>query len=193
MPDHIARALEDAGLTAAYEARPPYQRNDWLGWIARARREETRARRLAQMLDELRAGDVYMRMPWRPGRRSDPTGPTPAGTPIDDYLAGLEPTRRATLQQLREDILALAPGAEEGLSYGVPAFRLGGRLLAGFSAASRHLSYLPHSGTVLSGLPAEVLEGYGWSEGALRFPVDRPLPRALVATLLAARRAELGL
>ena len=66
MPQTVADALENEGLTAAYAARPPYQRNDYLGWIARAKREETKAKRLRQMLDELAAGDSYMRMAWHP-------------------------------------------------------------------------------------------------------------------------------
>ena len=53
MPLEVREALERAGLRPAYDARPPYQRNDYLGWIARAKRPETRARRLAQMLEEL--------------------------------------------------------------------------------------------------------------------------------------------
>ncbi|MDE2904222.1 MAG: YdeI/OmpD-associated family protein [Chloroflexota bacterium] len=65
MPAEVERALEDAGLMEAYQARPPYQRNDYLGWIDRARRPETKARRLRQMLDELARGDVYMKMAWR--------------------------------------------------------------------------------------------------------------------------------
>ncbi len=66
MPPDVARALEDRGLMAAYNARPPYQRNDYLGWIARAKRPETQAKRLAQMLDELDRGDTYMKMKWSP-------------------------------------------------------------------------------------------------------------------------------
>ena len=65
MPPEVERALEDAGVMAAYQARPPYQRNDYLGWIDRAKRPETRTRRLQQMLDELAQGDVYMKMAWR--------------------------------------------------------------------------------------------------------------------------------
>ena len=67
MPDFVREALTSLGLMEAYEARPPYQRNDYLGWIARAKREDTRRRRLAQMLDELEAGGAYMKMVWRPG------------------------------------------------------------------------------------------------------------------------------
>jgi uncharacterized protein YdeI (YjbR/CyaY-like superfamily) len=65
MPEFVRKALHDSGLQEAYAQRPPYQRNDYLSWIKAAKREETRARRLQQMLDELRAGDVYMKMAWR--------------------------------------------------------------------------------------------------------------------------------
>ncbi len=71
MPGFVRDALDEEGLREAYDARPPYQRNDYLGWIGRAKREETRQRRLAQMLDELRRGDLYMKMAWgggKPGR-----------------------------------------------------------------------------------------------------------------------------
>jgi len=64
MPDDVRTVLEERGLMAAYEARPPYQRNDYLGWIARAKRPETRQKRLKQMLDELEQGGIYMRMRW---------------------------------------------------------------------------------------------------------------------------------
>lgn len=70
MPDFVWDALDEAGLVEAYEARPPYQRNDYLGWIGNAKRDATRRKRLQQMLDELRRGDVYMKMAWR-GRRQE--------------------------------------------------------------------------------------------------------------------------
>ena len=65
MPEDIARRLDAAHLRGAYEARPPYQRNDYLGWIAGAKRPETRDKRIAQMLEELAAGDRYRKMAWR--------------------------------------------------------------------------------------------------------------------------------
>ena len=68
MPAPVRQALVDRGLLDAYRARPAYQQNDYLGWIARAKRDETRARRLAQMLDELERGGVYMKMRWVPAR-----------------------------------------------------------------------------------------------------------------------------
>lgn len=66
MPAFVKAALVERNLTAAYEARPPFQRNDYLSWIVRARKDETRRKRLAQMLDELEDGDVYMKMRWNP-------------------------------------------------------------------------------------------------------------------------------
>jgi len=67
MPDYIAEALEKSGLWERYRERPPYQRNDYVRWIARAKREETRRKRLAQMLEELQTGGVYMKMEYNTG------------------------------------------------------------------------------------------------------------------------------
>ena len=64
MPQFVREALEQRGLRARYDARPAYQRNDYLLWINKVKREDTKARHLAQMLDELEAGGVYMGMPW---------------------------------------------------------------------------------------------------------------------------------
>ena len=64
MPDFVAAALRDRGLVGQYQARPAYQRNDYLMWINNAKRPETKQKRLAQMLDELAGGGVYMRMKW---------------------------------------------------------------------------------------------------------------------------------
>ena len=64
MPDFVRDALDARGLRASYDARPPYQRNDYLLWISKVKREETRLKHLAQMLDELEAGGVYMGMTW---------------------------------------------------------------------------------------------------------------------------------
>jgi uncharacterized protein YdeI (YjbR/CyaY-like superfamily) len=68
MPPDVRQALKRHGLEGAYRARPPYQRNDYIGWITRAKRPETRERRLSQMLEELARGDRYMKMPYRAAR-----------------------------------------------------------------------------------------------------------------------------
>ncbi len=105
---------------------------------------------------------------------------------IDDYLDGLDEPKRSTLSRLRGDILAVIPDAEQCISYSVPGFKVAGKTIAGFAAFKNHLSYLPHSGSVFPELTEE-LAGYEKSSGALRFPVDQPLPPALVAKLIAVR------
>jgi uncharacterized protein YdhG (YjbR/CyaY superfamily) len=105
---------------------------------------------------------------------------------IDDYLAGLDEPKRSTLQQLRETILSVIPDAEQGIYYRMPAFWLNGKAIAGFVAFKNRVSYLPHSGSVLSALGEEVA-GYTTSKGALQFPIDRPLPRTLVERLIRER------
>lgn len=68
MPDYVREALLEQGLMEAYRSRPPYQQNDYIEWITRAKRQETKERRLARMLDELDRGDKYMNMDYRPKR-----------------------------------------------------------------------------------------------------------------------------
>ncbi len=65
MPEDVRKALEDSGLMTRYRLRPPYQQNDYIGWITRARLPATRQRRLDQMLIELKEGHRYMGMDYR--------------------------------------------------------------------------------------------------------------------------------
>jgi uncharacterized protein YdhG (YjbR/CyaY superfamily) len=112
---------------------------------------------------------------------------TPRG--IDEYLAALDEPKRTTLRELRKTILGIIPNAEECISYGMPAFRLEGKVIAGFAAFKNHLSYLPHSGSVLGELSND-LAGYENTSGSLHFPIDQPLPKALVKKLIASRLNE---
>ncbi|MHB8487623.1 MAG: iron chaperone [Candidatus Dormibacteria bacterium] len=105
---------------------------------------------------------------------------------IDEYLAALDEPQRTTLGELRDTIAGILPDAEQCISYGMPAFRLRGKVIAGFAAFKHHLSYLPHSGSVLSELRDE-LSTFSQSKGALRFPVSQPLHRELVERLIAVR------
>lgn len=109
---------------------------------------------------------------------------------VDEYLQSLDEPKRAALQQLRETIREVAPDAEECISYGMPAFRLHGKVVAGFAAFQHHLSYLPHSGSVIPAL-ADELSGYRSTSGSLHFPIDTPLPRALVERLIATRLEQI--
>jgi uncharacterized protein YdhG (YjbR/CyaY superfamily) len=111
---------------------------------------------------------------------------------VDRYLAALEEPKRRTLEALRTSILEIVPEAEQSLSYGAPAFKIGGKAVAGFAAQKQHLSYLPHSGSVLTSLAGDVA-GYETSKGTLRFALDKPLPKRLVKKLVTARLRELDL
>jgi uncharacterized protein YdhG (YjbR/CyaY superfamily) len=108
---------------------------------------------------------------------------------IDHYLGALDEPKRATLAQLRDTIVAIVPDAEQCISYGAPAFKLRGKTIARFAAFKSHLSYLPHSGSVIPNL-ADETEGYTKTKSSLHFPVDKPLPKKLVKRLLDARMAE---
>jgi uncharacterized protein YdhG (YjbR/CyaY superfamily) len=115
--------------------------------------------------------------------------PAVSAEQIDDYLRGVEEPKRSTLQAPRRTILDVILDAEQGISYRMPAFRSKGKTVVGFAAFKDHLSYLPHSGTVLGQL-ADDLAGYTMTKGSLRFPVDRPLPNAVVKRLIAVRLSE---
>lgn len=109
---------------------------------------------------------------------------------VDAYLAGIEEPKRSTLEAVRRAIRAVVPEAEEGISYGMPAFRVEGKVVAGFAAFESHLAYLPHSGTLLAGL-ADELAGYECTSGSLHFAIDQPLPDDLVERLVEAKLAQL--
>ena len=109
---------------------------------------------------------------------------------IDGYLAALDEPKRSTLEDLRRSILEVIPEAEQGISYGMPAFKVGGKVVAGFAAFKNHLSYLPHSGSVLPELGEDVT-GYESTKGSLHFAVDEPLPKDLVEKLIAVRLRQL--
>jgi uncharacterized protein YdhG (YjbR/CyaY superfamily) len=110
---------------------------------------------------------------------------------VDKYLRGVDEPKCSTLQALRRTILEIVPEAEHGLSHRVPAFRVRGKVVAGFAAFANHLSYLPFSGSVLGQL-ADELQGYTMTKSSLHFPVDRPLPKTLVKKLIAVRLQEIG-
>lgn len=88
-------------------------------------------------------------------------------------------------------LAAMLPDAEEGISYRVPVFKVGGKAVAGYAYAKHHCSYFPHSGSVIDRVEPELLEGYDWSKGTLRFPVDQTPDEALVRRLVEIRLAML--
>jgi uncharacterized protein YdhG (YjbR/CyaY superfamily) len=109
---------------------------------------------------------------------------------IDEYLAPLGPEKRAALEKLRRAIRSAAPRAEECISYGVPGFRLDGRLLVSFAAAANHCAFYPGAAPIEA--HREELTAYDTSKGTIRFPPFRPLPVTLVRKLVKTRVAERG-
>ena len=108
---------------------------------------------------------------------------------IDEYLAPLSNEKRAALEKLRRAIKSAAPKAEECISYGVPAFRLDGRLLVAFGAGAKHCAY--YAGAHPIKAHKDELQVYDTSKGTIRFQADSPLPAALVRKLVKTRVAEL--
>ena len=111
---------------------------------------------------------------------------------IDGYLDAAPEPQRSTLRSLRATILEVIPDAEQCISYGMPAFRLQGKVVAGFAAFKRHVAYLPHSGSVLAELATE-LAGYEQTKGSLHLPIDVAPSRELVEKLIEVRLRQLGL
>jgi uncharacterized protein YdhG (YjbR/CyaY superfamily) len=129
--------------------------------------------------------------PRKPPPRTRAAASRAARTPasIDAYLATLDGERRDLLADLRRSIRAALPEAVECFSYGMPAFRVEGRVVAGFQATARGGSFYPFSGATLVAL-GDALAGFSRTKSALHFTVARPLSAALVRKLLRVRLAE---
>lgn len=110
-------------------------------------------------------------------------------TTIDAYLSTVTGEKRAALDELRQTIRSLVPAAEECISYGIPAFRLDGAIVAGFCATGKGCSYFPFSGSTLRTLSAD-LAAYDMTKSALHFDPEDRLPASLVRKLIKARIAE---
>ncbi len=111
-------------------------------------------------------------------------------TTIDEYLASVTGEKRRALGILRKTIRKIAPDAEECISYRIPAFRLDGKVIAGFCATAKGCSYFPFSGSTLGTLGA-ALQGYGGTKSSLHFDPAAPLSPQIVRKLIKTRIAEL--
>jgi uncharacterized protein YdhG (YjbR/CyaY superfamily) len=109
---------------------------------------------------------------------------------IDRHLKKFSGAQLETLQHLRETIHSIVPNAKETISYGMPAFEIDGKVIAGFDGFKKHCSYFPHSGSILEGIEG-IPEWCEVSKGTLKFPIGRKLPKALVRKMISARRAQI--
>jgi uncharacterized protein YdhG (YjbR/CyaY superfamily) len=113
-------------------------------------------------------------------------GPKPET--VDDYLASVRPDHRAVLERLRRTIRSAAPKAEECISYGIPTFRVGGKMLVSFAAAAKHCSL--YAGALPIKAHRRELAAYSLSKGTIRFQAEDPIPATLVRKLIRTRLAE---
>lgn len=112
---------------------------------------------------------------------------TPA---IDAYLDAVVEPHRSTLIAMRAMLRSILPDADEAMKYGMPAFVVRGKAIAGYAAFKEHCSYFPHSSAVLE-RAGDAVAAYETSKGGLRFAPDRPLPKSLVKRLVRLRLDEL--
>jgi uncharacterized protein YdhG (YjbR/CyaY superfamily) len=192
MPAWIRRALASRGLMEAYRARPPYQRNDYVGWITRAKLPGTQTRRLEKMLEELAQSTHYMNMRWRAPRDSAllevavQRSRRAQFQTIEQYISTCAPEVQTILRKIREVVRRAAPDAEEGISYRMAAFKLNGPLVY-FAAFTNHIGFYPPVRGDTRLLQAVSL--YAGEKGNLRlashrtFPLDRPIPYVLIARI----------
>ena len=124
----------------------------------------------------------------RPINAKTKTAAKPKARTVSGYLASLSSENRAALNKLRKDILAAAPGAEECISYQIPAFRFEGRMLVWYGAWENHCAVYP--GTSIAPFKKELGRFDTGSKGTIRFQADDPLPASLVRRLVKARIAQ---
>jgi uncharacterized protein YdhG (YjbR/CyaY superfamily) len=115
----------------------------------------------------------------------------PAMGVIDDYLEDLGDSQRAELERIRRIVLDRVPDAEEGRSYGMPAFRYKRKPLLGFAARKDHLSLFPFSPHVVAAVKGR-LAGYDLSKGTIRFTEAKPIPEDVIWEILDLRLEEIG-
>jgi uncharacterized protein YdhG (YjbR/CyaY superfamily) len=109
---------------------------------------------------------------------------------MDDYLNGLPPAQNAALARVRAIVERIAPEAEEGVSYGMPAFLHAGRPLLGLRAAKKHLSVFPFSPAAVETVK-DRLPGFDLSKGTIRFSPESPVPEDVLADVVRARKQEI--
>ena len=172
-----------------FDAQAPLQRDriyvSWSETVSMARYIEDWLKSRRLRTDDAARAHVHhaiARYPWKgPLRKQD----------VDHYLAAVPEPQRTTLEAVRATLVALLPEAEQGIAYGVPCFKVGGKGVAGFGFYTNHCTYFPMSGSITAEL-ADDLKHYVTAKGSIQFATDEPLPAELVEHLVDARRREIA-
>ena len=176
-PADLVRALKKtSGAFERWQALSFTHQREHVDAIESAKRPETRARRIAAAVEMVASAGES-----RDGGQ--------ARAKVNAYMARLPPHSRAALQKLRAAVTRAAPGAVESFSYGIPGFRLDGKTLVWCAAWKQHTSLYPITPALLRAHRVDV-KGYATSKGTIRFPIEAPIPTALVRRLVKARAAE---
>jgi uncharacterized protein YdhG (YjbR/CyaY superfamily) len=113
---------------------------------------------------------------------------TPRG--IADYLQAVEPVKRTELERIRTLAKTIVPSAEEAIMYGMPTFKYQGKPFLGLAAHKHHIGIYPYSGEVIEKLK-DLLHEYGLSKGAVRVPVDQPVPESILRSIIECRLEQI--
>lgn len=189
IPSDIKDLLVKNELYDCYLNRPAYQQNDYIGWILRAKKEETRQKRVNQMMDELKNGNVYMNMAYKQKSKNGGSIKMTASRAdlIDAYIAQFPEGTKEKLTELRSIIGEIAPEAEERMSYNMPSFYQNGTLVY-YAAFKNHIGFYPTS----SGIThfEDALKPYKYSKGAIQFKIEEELPASLIQRIVEFRIKE---
>ena len=111
-------------------------------------------------------------------------------TAIDDYLTNVEPSKRQELERIHTLAKKIVPDAEEAIVYGMPTLKYQGKPFLGFNAHKQHIGIYPYSGQVIETLKDQ-LQGYGFSKGAIRVPLDQPISEELLKHIIHERLKQI--
>jgi len=191
-PADLVRALKKTpGAWQRWRALSFTNQREAVESVEGAKQPETRARRIAAAVKRA-SGTSNEGGKGRGGGKGGKGGKASAveaRAEIATYLAAVPPGARRALQKLRADVRAAAPDAVDGFSYRMPLFRLDGRALVWCAAFKAHTSMYPITPSLLKTHGIDVT-GYETSKGTIRFPLDAPIPSALVKRLVKARIAD---
>lgn len=180
MPDDLKRRLEGENLTEAYEQRPPYQQNDYIGWINLAKREATREKRINQLIDELHAGNTYMGMAW--GETPKKAVKKKAQT-FGEFLDSSSSTQKALMREVNTCLMKITPGFTTKQAWGGWAYMVKQNYSCLLVPYKDHVKLMLMRGTLLKD-PKSKLKGSGTSTRHVRFDEKADIDCEYLRTLI---------